>query len=499
MDGATQTSGAQRSAQDRSGDGCPLVLDIDEILLRPGFLIEIAIAYVKANPLRLFRVLWWLAGSWRIGPRNDPARALDSVPEPYFDKVPVNDELVGLARAAVKQGRPVYLATAVDAPIVTQLARRFPFVTGVIGADRTTNPGGEAKAATLARHFPDGFDYAGYACGDLAVCRIARNAALIPVSQPPRRQAAAIGGLAAALDASSKVRALAQELRWLHWTKNLLVFVPILLAGRLTDWTALSNTTLAFVAIGLIASATYLINDMIDLTDDRAHWSKRNRPIASGRLPIEIAAIVAPIGIVLGLAIGTMTSAAVAGFLCLYLTVTLAYSFRLKRIPVVDGLVLAALFTVRIAVGIVAADVRPSPWLLVFSMFLFASLSYAKRYTEIERAIERKASPNNGRGYYAADGPLILAIGAAAGVGAVLIMILYIIEDGQTSYSDKVWLWGLPPLLLLLISRIWLKSSRGEMNDDLIEFVLHDRSSLALAAIMTICFTFAWLGPLWTW
>jgi 4-hydroxybenzoate polyprenyltransferase len=500
MDSAALTSARERNRRDQPGNACPLILDIDEILLQSDFLIETALAYIKPNPLRVLNMLWWLVQSRTTHGRSDLMHQLALFAEPNFENLPVNEELVTLAEAAAKQGRPVYLATASDAPIARQLARHFSFLTGVI-SDGGKKLSGEATAAALARRFPNGFDYAGYARADLAVCRMARTAILVPMSHPPRLKASGTSAFTAWFKKTSELHELMRALRWRHWAKNLLVFVPILLAGRLADWSALSNTMLAFVAIGMIASATYLINDMLDLPDDRTHWSKRYRPLASGRLPIEIATIVAPLGIVLGILTGMMASGQVAEFLSLYLLVTLSYSFGLKRVPVVDGLVLAALFTIRLGIGIVAADVRPSPWLLAFSMFLFASLSYAKRYTEIERTVERNASPSRGRGYCVADAPLILVIGVSAGIGAVLILVFYIIEDAfaQTFYGNTIWLWGLPPLVFLLISRIWLKSRRGEMNDDPVEFVLTDRSSLAVAMLMTICFAFAWLGALRPW
>jgi 4-hydroxybenzoate polyprenyltransferase len=303
----------------------------------------------------------------------------------------------------------------------------------------------------------------------------------------------------ARLAALPQLRELVKGLRLHQWVKNLLVFVPIILAGRLVDVSALANTAIAFVAMATIACATYLVNDMWDLADDRAHWSKRHRPLASGRLSVPVATLAAALLIVCGLAIGAMASIHVAEFLCLYLLLTLAYSFGLKRIPLLDGLVLATLFTIRLAVGIVAADVPASPWLLVFSMFMFGSLSYAKRHAEITRASEQGEKTVNGRGYRTSDAPLVLAIGVAAGIGAILLVVLYIIEDAftQTFYGNKIALWGLPPLLFLLVARIWLKCQRNEMHDDPVAFFMKDRPSLALAGLILVCFALAWLSPDW--
>jgi 4-hydroxybenzoate polyprenyltransferase len=238
---------------------------------------------------------------------------------------------------------------------------------------------------------------------------------------------------------------------------------------------------------------------MWDAADDRAHWSKRHRPLASDRLSIHVATLAALLLIGTGLTIGTIASINIGEFLCVYLLLTLAYSFGLKRIPLLDGLVLATLYTIRLAIGIVAANVPPSPWLLIFSMFMFASLSYAKRHAEITCAVEQGKKKINGRGYQTADAPLVLAIGVAAGVGAILVAVLYIVEDAfiHSFYGNKIALWGLPPLLFLLVARIWLKSQRGEMHDDPVEFFLKDRTSLVLSGLTLVFFGFAWQSPGW--
>jgi 4-hydroxybenzoate polyprenyltransferase len=175
---------------------------------------------------------------------------------------------------------------------------------------------------------------------------------------------------------------------------------------------------------------------------------------------------------------------------------TLYYSLHLKTVPFVDGLALAALFTIRLGIGAVAAAVPPSAWLFVFSMFLFASLSYAKRYTEISRAISRQSQGMNGRGYRPVDAPMVLTIGVSTGVGAVMIMVLYIVEEAFRSsfYGATSWLWGFPPLVFLFVIRIWLVSARGEMMDDPVAFAIRDRMCIGLLALLMICFGVAWLG-----
>jgi 4-hydroxybenzoate polyprenyltransferase len=299
--------------------------------------------------------------------------------------------------------------------------------------------------------------------------------------------------------AASLSRDMLKSLRLHQWSKNFLVFAPIILAGQFTDVGALVDTLFAFFALCMVASSTYLVNDIRDLEDDRRHWSKCRRPLASGRVSVAMAAATVPIGITIGFSMAAMASTAVVLTLMAYLAITIAYTFGLKRLILIDGVILAMLFTLRLALGIVAADVPPSTWLVVFSMFLFASLSYAKRHAEIARVAQRHGLKINGRGYRAADGPLVLAMGLMTGIGAVAVLVLYIVYDAfaQTFYGSTAWLWGFPPLVLLFVGRIWFACLRDELDDDPVAFALTDWACLVLMAVGLVCFVLAWGGLAW--
>jgi len=203
-----------------------------------------------------------------------------------------------------------------------------------------------------------------------------------------------------------------------------------------------------------------------------------------------------PVGFVVSFALAAMVNLAVVGLLAIYLVVTVAYSMSLKRQPIVDAFTLAVLFTLRLGLGVAAAQVVLSEWLLVFSMFLFASLSFAKRHTEVERVATRGETRVSGRGYLSTDGPLIMAMGVATGTGAVMIMVLYLINDAFKAgfYADPAWLWAFPPILFLWIGRIWLLCQRGELHDDPVAFAVRDRVSITLGGIMGLAFIGAAIG-----
>ncbi|MCC7250789.1 UbiA family prenyltransferase [Hyphomicrobium sp.] len=293
----------------------------------------------------------------------------------------------------------------------------------------------------------------------------------------------------------SQLRALVKCGRPHQWVKNTLVFVPIILAGEFHVREAVLDTLLCFVALCVIASGTYILNDILDVADDRKHWSKRFRPIASGALPIGTAAIAAPIIIFVGLVLGFLASTMAGVALLTYLALTLAYSMGLKRVAMLDVAALASLFTLRLVVGIMAAHVPLSHWLLTFSMFLFTSLCLAKRYVEVEGASRRGQKAVSGRGYRAEDAPLLMSVGLSTGIASIVIMVLYIMFDAfdKTFYDNSEWLWGFPAILFLWISRIWLKAARRQLDDDPIAFAVTDLPSIVLGVGMLATFLIAWL------
>ena len=282
---------------------------------------------------------------------------------------------------------------------------------------------------------------------------------------------------------------LLRSMRAHQWVKNVLVFVPLVLGGRALEPDAWIASLLGFAALNLTCSATYLINDLWDLEDDRRHRTKRWRPLANGELNQNSAVAIAAIGLTLGILLTVLLGGAAVAVLLSYLAITLSYTVFLKRIAMVDVFVIALLFTLRLVFGIIIADVRLSPWLLVFSMFSFLSLSLAKRYTEVRQLGDGHVTAL-GRGYVTVDAPLILAVGVAAALGAVLILILYLIEDAfpREFYGSPKYLWGLPGILFLFFGRIWLVSQRGELSDDPVEFALKDRQCqlYAFVALMVL-------------
>ena len=465
-----------------AGDvGVPLVIDADTVLSRASLLISALLAFLKAEPLRIGNLI-----AWALRGRGHLERKLIEAGAAAHLVLPLEPGFAGLAARAAERGRPVHLYSRAASPILREVATRQALIDGLTVVEARTN----GHAPVSAGEINGAASLVDFATARGGVVEIARR------PMPGAAGSPGEGLVSMRLPQPSVVREVAKGLRLHQCVKNLIVFVPVILGGRLTEIAAVTDALMAFIALSIVASGTYLVNDVWDAADDRKHWSKRERPVASGRLSVAAALGAALPMIVVGLLLGTLVSAPTAVMLLVYLAVTMAYTLHVKTVPFVDGLVLAGLFTIRLGIGAVAADVPPSPWLFVFSMFLFSSLSYAKRHTEIAKVIERRDNKINGRGYRTIDGPMVLMVGLASGISAVMIMVLYIVEEAFRSsfYGSTVWLWGFPPLVFLFIVRIWLVSARGEMSDDPVAFAIKDRPCLALLGLLSICFAFAWLG-----
>ncbi len=281
-------------------------------------------------------------------------------------------------------------------------------------------------------------------------------------------------------------------LRLHQWLKNLLVFAPLVLGGKVHDIAVWQKAATGFLAFGLLASGSYIINDIIDRESDRQHWSKRSRPIASGALSVASAGALAFALIAGGLAIGSELGAPSLMVLTAYLLGTLSYSLWLKSHAIIDVVTIAGLFTLRLAFGTVVADVPLSPWLMVLSMSVFLSLALAKRLAELQRTTA-DSKRLAGRGYRASDQHFVRGVGLASASTAVLIMILYLIEDAfpHQVYGHPKFLWAAPILLFLIFTRIWLKAERDELDDDPVIFAIKDPACAFYCALLGAIFVLA--------
>ena len=467
----------------------PLYVDLDGTLTPIDSLHESVMMFALRSPLNPLRLLAWLS----LGKAGFKQRLADAVrPDPA--RLPYRQDLLRYLRREHARGRPLVLASAADVRTLRDVARFLGIFGDCLGTEGGLNLSGEHKRQAIEAHALAGghsqWDYVGNSRDDLAVWPACTQAVAVNASAPVLAQLRQQHPDAQVFERQPlRLSTVLRAIRLRQWAKNALLFIPLLSAHAASPqaWGALA---LGFLAFGLCASATYLFNDLLDLPSDRMHRLKRRRPLAAGTLSIPAAVLLGAVMLVLAFALALVVSAGFAAMLLLYTAITLAYSIRLKRLPLVDVLVLAALYTLRLGAGAVAVQVVPSNWLLAISVFLFLSLALVKRCAELEETIataDVHLAP--GRGYQPRDLPTLRGMGMTSGFLSVMVLTLYIdSQSGRLLYAEPQWLWAAAPVLLLWIMRIWLKTGRRELRgEDPLQFALRDRVSwFTLALLMAV-------------
>lgn len=459
----------------------PLCVDLDGTILRGDSFWEQVFALARRDPLLVLRLL--------VLSRRGKASVkehLAGLPMPEWSSFNTDEKLVAWLRTERATGRPVHLVTGAHRTAAELAAKNLNCFDAVHCTTADLNLTSTRKATLLRElHGAAGFDYAGNSSADLAVWQES-HLAIACHARPStiERLRAAHPQTEVRDPLPPTVPTILRQLRPHQWVKNLLVFLPLILAHRLADVAAWTTSTLAFAAFCCLASSAYCLNDLLDLTADRAHPTKRHRPLPSGDL-----APVAAVALALGLPILSFAIAAFLpwGFtvaLSLYGVGTLAYSLSVKRRAGADVVLLTALYTIRILAGGLAAGIYVSQWLLTFSIFFFLSLSLLKRHSEILLAADSSTGGIPGRGYASGDLRLVGLLGRASGWVSVLVLVLYLNGEAVTRlYRMPALLWLLGPLLLYWFHRIWKHSAQGKIPGDPIPFVFTDPVSYAVAAV----------------
>lgn len=473
----------------------PLIVDLDGTLIRTDMLHESVLRVLRDNPTDLLRILYLL---WQGKAALKGGLANRCNFDPSF--LPYNYELLDWLKQQSAEGRKLILCTASDISIATAISNHLKIFDEVIASDGVTNLAGKHKADALESRFGRaGFDYAGNSHADLAVWQRARRAVVVNAPM----------GLTKLAEVHCEVeRAFPplhvgftgwrRALRVHQWLKNTLLFIPLLAAHQLANpdmWLAL---ILAFFSFSLCASSVYIANDLLDLESDRQHPRKCNRPFASGLIPIWMGVAIAPLLLLGSLALARYVSDAFVPWLVFYFTLTCAYSWGLKRLIIVDCLTLAVLYTLRIVAGASAANMGLSFWLLSFSVFIFLSLAFVKRFAELEVQSLHGNQKAHGRGYYTSDAPLVQTLGITSGYTAVLVLALYINSDAVVKlYRTPEFVWGTVPVMLFWVSWIWMQAHRGKMHDDPLVFAVKDKASLLAGVVFSAVLAIGALG--WKW
>lgn len=465
----------------------PLYVDLDGTLIKSDMLLESFLELIKRNLLYIFLVPFWLL-SGKAHLKQEIAKRI----ELRADLLPYNTELLTYLREQKVRQRKIVLISASDQSLVDAVAAHCACFDAAIGSDGRGNCSGARKLARIQQDDTE-FVYAGDNRIDLEVWAQSKAAITVNLSPSLLRKLRKLCAVEAEFNYNSgSLKSYIRTLRLHQWLKNTLVFLPLGLAHQLDNTGLIVNALIAFLCFGLCASSVYILNDLLDLASDRQHRSKFRRPYASGEIPLLSGLILSPTLLLCAFSLATNLPRAFIIILALYYLCTGLYSFVLKRIMLVDVILLAALYTLRIISGAAAVSVVPSFWLLAFSMFLFFSLAVVKRYTELNYLRNAGIRQSEGRGYYAQDLNMMAMFGCASAFLSVMVFALYINnEETSKQYLTPELLWLICPLLLYMVSRIWLLAARGEIEEDPIVFALKDRVS---QVVTLICALLLWLA-----
>lgn len=430
----------------------PLCVDLEGALIKGSLLLESLASLIKRNPLYILWIAFWLTRGRYNLEAEVARRTTPSPPALAYDI-----ELLEWLRAERARGRSVWLCSRSSSAQATGIAAYVKIFDGVLTA-RANAEGSLAMAKLLVERFGvGGFEY----------CNSARHSKELW---------------------SHMVRALRPH----QWVKNTLLLVPLLTSHRVSDLVSVTQAVTAMFAFCLCASSVYMVNDICDLEADRAHARKSKRPFASGDLSLAWGFVMAPCLLALASMLASTLPQRFEIVLGVYYLLTVAYSLVLKKIVVLDTLTLSGLYTLRIIAGAAAISVALSFWLLSFSVFLFLSLAYVKRYAELTALRRQQQLRASGRDYETDDVALLQSMGSASGYLSVLVLALYINSpDVEVLYHRPQALWILCVLTLYWISRAWMKARRGEMDEDPVIFALRDRTSLLIGLLAAVAIVLA--------
>ena len=471
----------------------PIIVDLDGTLTPADTLVESFVLVLKRNIVDALRLPFWVLK----GPAEFK-KFIASKSAILVELLPYRAEFLDYLRGEKEKGRQIILATETHRIIAERVAAHLGLFDEILASDGVEDLKGETRLEAIRGKVGDKFIYAGHSTSDLPIWKAAEAAILVGV--PP--------GVAAAVQANTPIKHEfpREDIRlaiWLsalrihQWLKNCILFVPLLTSFSFLDVEKLASVCVAFFAFCFAASSMYLVNDLWDLENDRAHPRKRHRPFASARIPILQGAAAAAGALLLALGTAATVSWSFFVMLLLYLTLAGLYSGALKKFAMIDVLTLSLLYTLRVLAGSAAAGVQTSSWLLAFSVFMFFSLALLKRCSELAALAQSGRSITPGRDYRITDLVVLWPLGVGSALCAIVVFGLFISTvETQVRYASPQLLWFVAVGLAYWNSRFWIKAARGEMHDDPLVFAFRDFGSCATLFIMLITTLAAYLLPL---
>jgi 4-hydroxybenzoate polyprenyltransferase/phosphoserine phosphatase len=470
-----------------------IAVDLDGTLIKTDLLVESLCKFLIQRPQSLFILFYWFFMGGKAHLKSKLAEAVEIDPA----VLPYNKGLLAWLVEQKKTGIKLVLATASDQRYAQKIANHLGIFQSVFGSKDGINLKSINKRDLLVSVYGEkSFCYVGDSKADLPIWASSKEIYVVGRCAAIEKGLHKLG-LKSVVFSSEKppiFMSFAKSLRPHQWLKNLLIFVPLFLTQEYLNPVAITQAIFAFLLFSFMASSAYVLNDLIDVESDRHHPSKKNRPFAAGDLNLMVGLISFPILLLLSFGLAQIfLPVYFVATLFLYFLITIGYSFWFKKIVLVDVLVLAGLYTIRIVAGATATGLPISLWLLSFSTFFFLSLALMKRFSELQ--ISKSDDSNKklrGRGYLSVDFEVISTMGIASGYVSVLILGLYFQDVKLVNlYSHSSILWFTCPILLFWISRMWLLTHRGEMFHDPVYFAAKDKCSWYVIAFICAIFFIA--------
>lgn len=467
-----------------------LCVDLDGTFIKSDMLYESFRYCFFHNPCIFFLCIYWFIKGGKVVLKNELAKRFEF--DPLVLKT--NKSVFDLIREAKLSGRLVYLISASDQRIVEKFYQAYSdYFDGYYGSClQKGNLSSEKKAKFLEKKFGNrGFDYIGNSDDDIAVWNSCSRAYCVGDRSSFRNIKITKDIIQNNQTCKEKLFSIIKEIRCHQWSKNLLIFVPIVTTRENIPINDFLYLIIAFVAFSFMASAVYIVNDLIDIDNDRSHSTKCNRPLASSAISIPFGFIIFCFLLITSVILSFFISYKFFLLVAIYLIVNFIYSIKLKKIYILDCIVLAMMYSYRIFLGIEVLNLDPSVWLLSFSLFFFLSLAFIKRYTELFKAQENKKNFIKGRGFIVDDMSLIMSMAVGSGFLSLLIFVLYINDDLIKNIFSSIWfVYFCIPVLLYWLARIFIISKRGKMKEDPVVFALKDRLSLVLGISFILLYLF---------
>lgn len=467
----------------------PLYVDLDGSLIRSDSLVESIFQLIVKKPLTAFLLPFWLfLGKAKFKEKISFFVGLDP------SHLPFNKSLLDYLKQQREQGRKLVLATAANEKIAQSIVDHLEIFDGFIASDHQNNLSGIKKLEKIQELDKD-FAYVGNGSVDLAIWEKAKEGIVVNAPDGVLEKAKEICNIVEVFDdRKNLIELIIKQMRMHQWSKNILVFLPLMLTPHLYSLPTLGKAFLAFFGFSFMASSVYVLNDLMDLDADRLHPTKKNRPIASGHLSLIIALVLYAILLFSSIILSFLVSWKYLVMVFGYCVLTTFYSIRLKKIVMIDITVLAFLYTWRIFCGGIATDIKLSFWLLSFSLFFFTSLAFAKRSAELyfsashDRAVSR-------RDYSEEDLPIVNMLGVAFGICSIVVFSLYLNSSHSMNlYKNIEYLWGGSLLLTFWLGRVWILTARGEMDQDPVAFAVKDGISYFVAFLILLSIVLSFLA-----